>query len=116
MMFERRNIIECEKELKTDIEKGLSSEEAKTRLQRNGKNVLEENKKKSVFGLFLSQLNDPMIYILFVAIVISLILKEVSDAIIILSVILLNGIIGTVQEAKAEKALEALKKWRHQHV
>lgn len=109
-MFERKNIEECEKELKTSIEQGLSSAEAETRLLRNGKNVLEEGKKKSVIGLFLSQLNDPMIYILFVAIIISLILKEISDAIIIVAVVLLNGVIGTIQEAKAEKALEALKK------
>ncbi len=109
-MFERKNIEECEKELKTSFDQGLSSQEADERLQRNGKNVLDEGKKKSIISLFLSQLNDPMIYILFVAIVISLILKEVSDAIIIVAVVLLNGVIGTIQESKAEKALEALKK------
>lgn len=109
-MFDRKNIVECEKELKTNAGSGLSSEEAASRLQRNGKNLLEEAKKKSIFKLFLSQLNDPMIYILFIAIVISLIEGAISDAIIIIAVVFLNGIIGTVQEAKAEKALEALKK------
>ena len=109
-MFEKKSIESCEKELETNCEKGLSSEEAKRRLERNGKNALDEGKKKSIFSIFLSQLNDPMIYILFVAIIISLTLKEVSDAIIIVAVVLLNGIIGTVQESKAEKALEALKK------
>jgi len=109
-MFERKKLEECQKELKTNFETGLSSSEAKIRLERNGKNALDEGKKKSVFSIFISQLNDPMIYILFVAIVISITLKEISDAIIIVAVVLLNGIIGTVQESKAEKALEALKK------
>ncbi len=109
-MFEKKKLDECEKELQTDYEVGLSSEEAKNRLNRNGKNALDEGKKKSIFGIFLSQLNDPMIYILFVAIIISISLKEISDAIIIVAVVLLNGVIGTVQESKAEKALEALKK------
>ena len=109
-MFEKKSIEECEKELKTSCEKGLTAEEAKIRLERNGKNALDEGKKKSIFSIFLSQLNDPMIYILFVAIIISVSLKEISDAIIIVAVVLLNGIIGTVQESKAEKALEALKK------
>ena len=119
-MFERKTIAECEKELKTDIHGGLSSGEAKQRLERNGKNSIDEGKKKSIFSIFLSQLNDPMIYILLVAIVISLYLEapwqhswsleSVSEAIIIGAVILLNGVIGTFQEAKAEKALEALKK------
>ena len=109
-MFDRKSIEVCEKELKTDIEKGLTNEEAKLRLERNGPNALEEGKKKSIFMIFLAQLNDPMIYILFVAVVISLFFKEFSDAIIIMAVVMLNGIIGTVQESKAEKALEALKK------
>ena len=109
-MFEKKKLEECEKELKTDFEEGLSSEEAKTRLERNGKNALDEGKKKSILSIFISQLNDPMIYILFVAIIISITLKEISDAIIIVAVVILNGVIGTVQESKAEKALEALKK------
>ena len=109
-MFEQKKISDCEKELKTNFEKGLSAKEAEVRLQRNGKNALDEGKKKSVFSIFVSQLNDPMIYILFVAIIISISLKEISDAIIIVAVVLLNAIIGTVQESKAEKALEALKK------
>lgn len=109
-MFESKSIEECQKSLQTDILKGLSSNEAKIRLERNGKNILEEKKKKGIVMVFLTQLNDPMIYILLVAIVISFLLKEFADAIIIMSVILLNGIIGTIQEFKAEKALEALKK------
>ena len=109
-MYECKNIEECEKELITNINDGLDEKTANERLKRNGKNELDEVKKKSVLSIFLSQLNDPMIYILFAAIVVSIFLKEISDAIIIVSVILLNGIIGTIQESKAEKALDALKK------
>ena len=60
--------------------------------------------------MFVSQLRDPMIYILFIAVAISLFLKEIGDAVIIVAVILLNAIIGMIQEAKAEKSLEALRK------
>lgn len=119
-MFERKKIAECEEELKTDFKAGLNSEEAKVRLDRNGKNALDEGKKKGIISIFFSQLNDPMIYILMIAIVISLFLEKpwehswslesISESIIIGVVILLNGVIGTFQEAKAEKALEALKK------
>ncbi len=109
-MYECKSIEECEKELHTSISQGLDEKVASERLKRNGKNSIEEAKKKSVFSIFLSQLNDPMIYILFAATIVSLLLKEISDAIIIISVVLLNGIIGTIQETKAEKALEALKK------
>lgn len=108
-MWESKTIETCEKELNTDLEKGLDEKVAFQRLQRNGKNAIEDNKKKSVVGMFLSQLNDPMIYILFAAITVSLFLKEISDSIIILAVVLLNGIIGTIQEFRAEKALDALK-------
>ena len=109
-MYECKSIEECEKELNTSISQGLDEKVASERLKRNGKNAIEEAKKKSAFSIFLSQLNDPMIYILFAATIVSLFLKEISDAIIIVSVVLLNGIIGTIQETKAEKALEALKK------
>lgn len=109
-MFDRKAISDCENELKTNITKGLTKDEAKKRLERNGPNLLDEGKKKSIFMIFLAQLNDPMIYILFIAVVISMLFQEFSDAIIIMAVVLLNGVIGTAQESKAEKALEALKK------
>lgn len=77
---------------------------------RRGYNVLEDEKQKSVFVCFFEQLNSPLIYILIVAAVISVFLKEYSDMVIILAVILLNSCIGVIQEGKAQKALEALKK------
>lgn len=74
-----------------------------------GKNVLEDEQHKSAFVCFLEQLNDPLIFILFVAAAISMLLKEFSDMMIILAVILVNAVIGVIQEGKAQKALEALK-------
>ena len=91
-------------------ESGLSTAEAESRLAKNGPNRLAEKKGKTRLQMFLSQLNDPMIYILFAAAAISCVLREFSDAVIILIVVLLNAIIGMVQEGKAQDALEALKK------
>ena len=94
-------------------EKGLTSEQAQKRLEGNGKNRLEEGKKKSVIRRLLEQFADPMIIILIVAAAISGITAAFeggfpSDVIIILFVVILNAILGVVQESKAEKAIEAL--------
>lgn len=93
--------------------KGLTSEQAQKRLEENGKNRLEEGKKKSVIRRLLEQFADPMIIILIVAAAISGITAAFeggfpSDVIIILFVVILNAILGVVQESKAEKAIEAL--------
>ena len=87
---------------------GLSAEEAAKRLDRYGANKLKERKKKSVVTLFLEQLNDPLIYILMAAIAVSLFLGEVGESLIIAVVIVLNAVVGVVQEGKALKAIEAL--------
>lgn len=90
----------------------MKSESLTTGKQREtvrGNNVLKEEEKKTIFACFGEQLNDPLIYILFVAAAISLLLKEVSDTVIILTVIVVNSIIGVIQEGKAQKALDALK-------
>jgi Ca2+-transporting ATPase len=88
---------------------GLSTDEAKKRLEQNGPNALIEKKRKTLLQMFLAQLKDTMIYILFAAAAISIALDEATDAIIILLVVLINAVIGVVQESKAEAALEALK-------
>ncbi len=109
-MFEQQKIDETLKQLDVDNQVGLTGAEAQERLVKYGPNAFQEKKPKTKLQMFLSQLRDPMIYILFGAVIISLFLKEISDAVIILAVILLNAVIGMVQEAKAEKSLEALKK------
>ena len=74
-----------------------------------GQNILEDGHHKTLMESFFEQLNDPLIFILFIAAAISMLLGEVSDTAIILAVILVNSIVGVVQEGKAQKALESLK-------
>ena len=88
---------------------GLTPDEAAKRLAENGPNVLPEGEKKTVFGIFLQQFKNVMIWVLLGASIISLILGEMTDAIIIFIVVLLNSVMGTIQEARAEAALESLK-------
>lgn len=108
-MWFNKNSKEVINELSTDLINGLSSSEAKLRLTKYGLNKIQGKKKKSIFQLFLAQINDIMIYILLIAAIISFVVGEFSDSIIILIVIFINAIIGVIQESKAEKALEALK-------
>lgn len=91
------------------------TEEYGTGVRERGKNVLEDEKEKSTLQSFIEQLNDPLIFILFVAAAISLILKEFGDMVIILAVVFLNAVIGVIQEGKTKRALEALKKMTSPH-
>ncbi len=91
-----------------DPDKGLSSEEARRRLERYGKNTLPEGKKKTFWDRLKEQLLDPMIVLLMVASIISIFVGEIVDAIAIIVIVILNAIIGIYQEYKAESALEAL--------
>ena len=92
---------------------GLKSAEAGERLQKNGPNKLREPKKGSLFVRFLKQLADPMIIILIVAAAVSAVIavlekESFADVIIIVAVVLINAVLGVVQESKAEKAIAAL--------
>lgn len=89
---------------------GLSGEEAKARLMKYGYNKLKGKPKKGILALFLSQLNDMLIYVLIAAAVITMVIGEIPDSVIIFLVIILNAVIGVIQEYKAEKAVEALQK------
>ncbi|WP_274292716.1 calcium-transporting P-type ATPase, PMR1-type [Clostridium perfringens] len=108
-MWYKKSKNEILQELDVDEKNGLSSTEALRRLEKYGKNKLETKKNKTLFKQFLSQLKDVMIYILIIAAIISAFLGEISDALIILLVIIINAVIGVIQESKAEKALDALK-------
>ena len=89
---------------------GLTQAEAEQRLAENGKNQLREEKPKSVFRMFLEQIFNFTNAILAAAIVISIILGDYGEAAIMLVIVIANAIIGVVQEGKAQKALDALKK------
>lgn len=88
---------------------GLSAEQAVQRLERYGKNVLQEAKPKTLLAKFIEQFKNVMIFILLAAAVLSGILGEWTDTVIILLVVILNAVLGVIQENKAEQALEALK-------
>ncbi|WP_272509071.1 calcium-translocating P-type ATPase, PMCA-type [Clostridium ganghwense] len=108
-MFYSKNIQDTLKDLNSDPLKGLSSEELEKRKKKFGDNKLASQKKQTLLQLFIAQINDVLIYILVAAAVISALVGETSDAIIIAVVIVLNAVIGIIQESKAEHSLEALK-------
>jgi len=109
-MWFNKSLDEVLKELDVDLSSGLSEAEVEKRIEKYGKNRLQEAKKKTLIQLFFAQLNDALIYVLLGAAVVTLIVGEYADSVIILAVVVLNATIGIVQEAKAEKAIEALNK------
>lgn len=90
-------------------EEGLTSQEAEKRIAEYGPNQLDEGKTKSLLMKFLDQFKDFMIIVLLVAAVVSGVFGDISDAVIILVVVILNAVLGVVQEAKAEEAINALR-------
>ncbi|GHU94481.1 ATPase [Clostridia bacterium] len=100
---------EALKELNTS-ERGLSAADAASRLAASGENRLAEGGGKSLFSIFIGQFKDLMIWVLIAAAIISAILGEIVDMSIIMFVVVVNAILGTVQESRAEAALEALKR------
>lgn len=109
-LWHSRNMEEIITELKTDISKGLNEEEAEKRIADFGFNELKKKGKKKPVMIFLSQFNDFMIWILIAAALISgIIVREITDAIVILIILIMNAVLGFIQEYRAEKALDALK-------
>ncbi|MDP3973450.1 MAG: calcium-translocating P-type ATPase, PMCA-type [Candidatus Daviesbacteria bacterium] len=97
-------------ELQTDQQKGLTAQEAEKRLTKYGLNILQEEKGKSAFQIFFSQFRSFLIIILLIASSVSLILGETLDAALILAIVILNGIVGFIQEYRVEKTIKQLKK------
>ena len=91
-------------------ERGLDPEEAARRLEKFGPNALPEARRRSVALLFFAQFKSPLIYLLLVAAVIAALLGEHTDAVVVLVVVLLNAVIGALQEGRAERAVAALRR------
>ena len=115
-MWHTKSIEQTRSEIKTSINKGLSDEEVNSRLKEFGENILQDKKKENIFIKFIKKFNDFMIIILLIASVVSAIVtfmngdNDYIDSIIIVFIVVFNAIMGLVQENKAEKSLEALKK------
>lgn len=115
-MWQALNLSEVKQKLKTNYQYGLTNEEVEKRFQEYGENKLEDKHKESLIVKFFKQFNDFMIIILIIASIVSAVISKVEgsndylDSIIIIAIVVFNAIMGIVQEAKAEKSLEALKK------
>ena len=114
MMYHHKTAQEVLQELSSDQTRGLSREEAEKRREQYGENRLQEKKKKSTFQRFLDQFKDVMILILLLAAAVSFFVawtegEEFFEPLLILLIVVLNAVMGVMQENKAEKALEALK-------
>ena len=116
MTYHQLPASEAVQTLNSDSSRGLRSEQVQERLASVGENKLKEKKKKTNVQRFLAQFKDVMILILLGAALISFIIacvegepKEFFEPLLILLIVVLNAIMGVMQESKAEKALEALK-------
>ena len=110
-----KDVKKVEKDLETNLEKGLTTKQVQERQEKYGLNELKAQKKKSLFQKFMDQFKDFSIIILIIAAVVSGAVgimegEGITDTIIILIVVIVNAIIGVAQESKAEKSLEALQK------
>ena len=106
-MFYNKEIESVEKEIKTSLD-GITEKEAQKRIKEYGKNTLPKKKKDSVVKIFFNEFKDPIILLLIVAIIASLIVGEVVDAVAIIFIVLIDIIMGTYQENKANNTAEAL--------
>ena len=97
------------KSLGSDREKGLTDQQVTESREKYGENAISEEKKKSVFRVFLEQFADLLVVILIIASIISMISGEIGSTIVILVVLIMNAILGTVQHVKAQKSLNSLK-------
>ena len=115
-MWQSLNLSEVKQKLKTNYQYGLTNEEVDKRFKEYGENKLDDKPKENLIVKFFKQFNDFMIIILIIASIVSAVIERVQgsndylDSIIIIAIVVFNAIMGIVQEAKAEKSLEALQK------
>lgn len=98
------------KELSTNLSRGLASCEAAKRLEQHGHNELSQKKGPGILSMLLDQLKDYMVIILIIASIVSILVGEVTDSMVIIGIVILNACLGVFQEYRAGKALEALKR------
>lgn len=96
--------------LQVDIKNGLSSSQVMQRISRYGKNELPKNTIKPTYLVFFGQFKSPLVYLLFIAAACAILLGEIYDSLVIFIIVLVNSIVGTLQEGKAERTLSALMK------
>ena len=108
-MWYKKKTEDIAADLQVNVQEGLTTDEARQRLEKNGPNRLAAAKKKSWLERIFAQINNVLIYVLIVAAVVSAFVGEIADAIIIGIVVIINAVVGVIQESKAEEALEALK-------
>ncbi|WP_144461423.1 calcium-translocating P-type ATPase, SERCA-type [Siminovitchia fortis] len=109
MIYHQMDTNEAAKSLHTNTKTGLSTKMADERRKKVGRNELSEGEKQSAILLFFSQFKDFMVLVLLAATLISGLLGEYVDAVAIMVIVLINGLLGFIQESKAEKSLQALK-------
>ncbi len=105
-----KTLEEIESELSTDLKHGLTSAEVEKRRAKYGLNELVDRGLKSPWKILLEQLTEIMVVILIISAVISIALHEVTDAIVILIIVVLNALLGFTQEYRAERAMAAFEK------
>ena len=111
MNFYQKDYNEISEKFDTNLEKGLTKKEIKKRIQEYGLNSLPTKKATPFFIIFIKQFLNPLMFILLIAAVLSVFLKEITDAIVIVIAATLNVIVGFIQEFKAEKAAIALQSY-----
>lgn len=115
-MWHTMEVADLARKLGSNLLYGITEEEAKKRMEQYGKNQIEDKKKENIFIKFIKQFDDVMIIILIISAFISAVVTRIEgsndyiDSIIMISLVIINAIIGTIQEARAEKSIEALKK------
>jgi Ca2+-transporting ATPase len=112
-MWHAESIASCTEILQTNAEHGISEDEVKKRLKFYGNNRITPKKGKPVWLRFVEQFQQPLVYILLIAGTVAAFLGETIDAAVIFAVVLINAIIGFIQESKAEKAIDALSRLIH---
>lgn len=104
------NIESLVEKFSSNVDTGLSKVEVDKRLEKYGLNELEEKDKNSIWKKVTAQFKDFLVLILIGASIVSMLVGEITDSIVIIAIVLINASLGIIQEGRAEKSLEALKK------